>query len=502
MREMVIEAMEKNTLRELKNHNNLDRLLREHYPVVIIGAGPAGLTAAFELLRQGIQPCVIEKDEMVGGLARTEIYKDYRFDVGGHRFFTKNKKIEQLWNGMMGRDFLRVSRLSSIYYRGRYFKYPIEPFDVIKKLGLLESIMTGFSYIKARLIPHKKEDSFEQYVTNRFGKRLYHAFFKTYTEKIWGIPCHLIHAEWASQRIQGLSIISAISHTLFRNKGIKSLIKEFGYPMLGPGMMWERFHQSIKEGGGKVETKSVVTRFCRAGSRIDRVYIEKNNHLIDIKGDYFISSMPLVDLVRSFYPQPPKDVLNAANCLHYRAFILVALIISYSSVFPDNWIYIHSPDVKVGRIQNFKNWSEKMVPDAGKTSLGMEFFCDEGDALWNLPDSELIALATNELETMGLVKKGNIDDGVVIRQPKAYPVYDNGYREHLGVIRKFIDSIENLQVIGRNGMHRYNNQDHSMLTGLLAARNVAGENHDLWQINTEASHHEDSVTVWDGSGMI
>lgn len=495
--------MEKNIMGESKNHNNtFDRPLREHYPAVIVGAGPAGLTAAFELLRQGIRPCVFEKDEMVGGLARTEKYRDYRFDVGGHRFFTKDKQIQQLWNEMMGGDFLRVSRLSSIYYRDRYFKYPIEPFDVIKKLGLLESILTGFSYMKSRLFPYKKEDTFEQWVTNRFGKHLYRAFFKTYTEKIWGIPCHSIHAEWAAQRIRGLSIISAVSHALFRDNGVKSLIKEFDYPVLGPGMMWERFHHSIKKDGGKVETKSAVIRFCRTGFRIDSVYVERNKQIYDVKGDYFLSSMPLTELIQCFDPPPPEDVLNAASHLHYRAFILVALIISSSSVFPDNWIYIHSPHVKVGRIQNFKNWSEKMVPDAEKTSLGMEFFCDEGGTLWNLPDDKLITLAVNELEILGLAKKDHIEDGVVIRQPKAYPIYDDGYRECLGVIRKFIDRMENLQVIGRNGLHRYNNQDHSMLTGLLAARNLAGEKHDLWQINTDASYHEDSVTGGDSSGMV
>jgi len=488
---------------ESKNqNNNSNGPSREHYPAVIVGAGPAGLTCAFELLRQGIQPCVFEKDGMVGGIARTEIYRDYRFDVGGHRFFTKDKNIQQLWESMMGRYFLRVPRISSIYYRGKYFKYPIEPFDVIVKLGFLEIILTGFSYIQARLHPYKKEETFEQWVTNRFGKHLYRTFFKTYTEKIWGIPCHLIHAEWAAQRIKGLSIITALTHALFRNDGIKSLIKEFSYPILGPGMMWERFRQSIKEGGGKVETKSIVTRFCRTGSRIDSVHVERDKQQFDIAGDYFISSMPLTELVRSFYPPPPEDVLNAVNHLHHRAFMLVALIVNSSSVFPDNWIYIHSPHVKVGRIQNFKNWSGKMVPDAGKTSLGMEYFCDEGDALWNLPDGDLITLAANELEILDLVKKSSIEDGVVIRQPKAYPIYDHGYREYLGIIRKFIDTIENLQVIGRNGLHRYNNQDHSMRTGLLAARNLAGGNHDLWQVNTDSSYYEDSVMDMDSTGMI
>jgi protoporphyrinogen oxidase len=483
-------------------NNDLDGPSREHYPAVIVGAGPAGLTAAVELLRQGIRPRVFEKDENVGGLARTEIYRDYRFDVGGHRFFTKDKTIQQLWNRMMGRDFLKVPRLSSIYYRGRYFKYPIDPFNVILKLGLFESILTGFSYIKARLYPYKKEDTFEQWVTNRFGKRLYSAFFETYTEKIWGIPCHLIHAEWAAQRIQGLSIISAITHALSRNNGVKSLIKEFDYPVLGPGMMWERFRQSIEEGGGNVEIKSVVTRFCRTGSRIDRIHVTREKQNFEVAGDYFLSSMPLTELISSFDPPPPADVLNAASHLHHRAFMLVALIVNSSSVFPDNWIYIHSPHVKVGRIQNFKNWSEKMVPDTGKTSLGMEFFCDEGDTLWNLPDDELIALAANELEILGLAKKGDVEDGVVIRQPKAYPTYDRGYREHLGVIRKFLDSVENLQVIGRNGLHRYNNQDHSMLTGLLAARNLAGEKHDLWQINTDSSYYEESIAEGNSNGMI
>lgn len=488
---------------ELIHHKTgLDAPTEKHYPVIIVGAGPAGLSAAYELLRHDIRACVLEKSDKVGGLARTEIYKDYRFDVGGHRFFTHDKTIQGLWNKMMGKDFLRVPRLSSIYYQGRYFKYPIEPFNVIVKLGLFESILTGFSYIKARLRPYKKEDTFKQWVTNRFGKRLYRAFFKTYTEKVWGIPCHLIHAEWAAQRIRGLSIISAITHALFRNNGVKSLIKEFDYPVFGPGMMWGRFQQAIEDGGGKVEIKSEVTRFRRVGNRIVSVRAKQGGQTLNITGDNFFSSMPLPDLIRSLRPLPPSEVLNAASHLHYRAFMLVAMIVNSSSIFPDNWIYIHSPDVKVGRIQNFKNWSEKMVPDSRKTSLGMEFFCDEGDTLWNLPDNELITLAANELEILGLGKADTVEDGMVIRQPKAYPVYDQGYREHLGVIRKFLSSIENLQVLGRNGMHRYNNQDHSMLTGLLAARNLAGEKHDLWQVNAESSYYEDTVAEADSDGMI
>ena len=486
----------------IHHKTGIDASTEVHYPVVIVGAGPAGLSAAYELLRHDIRACVLEKSDKVGGLARTEIYKDYRFDVGGHRFFTQDKTIQDLWNKMMGKDFLRVPRLSSIYYQGRYFKYPIEPFNVILKLGLFESILTGFSYIKARLRPYKKEDTFKQWVTNRFGKRLYRAFFKTYTEKVWGIPCHLIHAEWAAQRIRGLSIISAITHALFRNNGVKSLIKEFDYPVFGPGMMWGRFQQAIEDGGGKVEIKSEVTRFRRVGSRIVSVRVRKGNQTLNVAGDYFLSSMPLPELIRSLQPPPPPEILNAANHLHYRAFMLVALIVNSSSIFPDNWIYIHSPDVKVGRIQNFKNWSEKMVPDSRKTSLGMEFFCDEGDTLWNLPDNELITLAANELEILGLGKADTVEDGMVIRQPKAYPVYDQGYREHLNVIRQFLSSIENLQVLGRNGMHRYNNQDHSMLTGLLAARNLAGEKYNLWQVNAESSYYEDTVAEADSDGMI
>ena len=467
------------------NHSN------GHYPLVIIGAGPAGLAAAYESVKKGIRPLVLENNDKVGGIARTEGYKDYRFDIGGHRFLTKDPLVEKLWNDMLDGEFLKVSRLTSIYYNEKYFKYPIELFDVVKKLGLAESVLTALSYLKAKLLPLPKEDTFEEWTSNRFGKRLYNAFFKTYTEKVWGIPCSMIQAEWASQRIRGLSVLSAVKNAIFSSNEVKSLSKEFNYPLLGPGMMWEKFQEEIEGDGGQILLNTKVTRFYRKGRNIASVLAENGNTEFAARGDFFLSSMSLSKLIPLFDPPAPPEVCKAAQNLSNRAFMIVALIVNHATLFPDNWIYTHSPHVKVGRIQNFKNWSAKMVPDPAKTCLGMEFFCDEDDDLWNRPDRELIAIASQELEILGLAKAVNVEDGVVIRQPDAYPVYDPGYRENLLVIREFLNGIENLQVIGRGGMHRYNNMDHSMLTGILAVKNLAGEKHDLWKVNTDSAYYEE-----------
>lgn len=463
----------------------------KHYPVAIVGAGPAGLTAAYELVKEGIVPVVLEKGDKVGGLARTESYKGYRFDIGGHRFYTKVAAVQQLWQEVLGNEFIKVPRLSRIFYRGKFFNYPISAFNTLFNLGIIESALIILSYLRVRLWPLPKEETFEQWVINRFGERLYKTFFKTYTEKVWGIPCAEIQADWAAQRIKGLSLTTAIINALFGSNDTKTLIKEFDYPALGPGMMWEKFAEAVEDKDGKVYLDTKVISFEREGNKIKSITAEHNGELVEYSADNFITSMPISALVARMKPQPPEEVLHAARSLKYRDFLIVSLIVDRPSLFPDNWIYIHSPEVKVGRIQNFKNWSAALVPDASKTCLGMEYFCNEGQELWQMSDAELVELATRELAQLGLAKMADVKDGVVLRQPKAYPVYDAEYRGHLRVLEGFLTGIENLQTIGRNGMHRYNNQDHSMLTGMLAARNLLGEKHDLWDVNTERSYYED-----------
>jgi protoporphyrinogen oxidase len=465
-----------------------------HEPAVIVGAGPAGLTAAYELIRCGITPIVIEKGDKVGGLARTETYKGYRFDIGGHRFYTKIKEVQELWEDMLKEDFIKVPRLSRIYYRGRFFNYPLSFLNALTNLGFFESVMIVLSYLKIKIFPLKKEETLEDWVTNRFGDRLYRTFFKTYTEKVWGIPCNQIQAEWAAQRIKGLSLVTAVWNALFGSNNVKSLINEFQYPIFGPGMMWQRFQEAVENRGGTVHLNTDVISFKRDEDEIKSVQVRIGDEVNEIAGKDFISSMPITELILHMDPPPPENVLKAAKSLSYRDFLIVSLVVDNNDLFPDNWIYIHNPDVKVGRIQNFKNWSRSMVPDPQKSCLGMEYFCNEGDSLWKLSDKELIELATNELACIGMAKKSEVSDGVVIRQYKAYPVYDSGYREHLQTIQDYLKTFKNLQTIGRNGMHHYNNQDHSMLTGLLAARNVLGENHDIWNVNTEQAYHEEYST--------
>ena len=459
--------------------------------VIVIGAGPAGLTAAYHLVKNGIKPIVLEQSDKVGGISRTEKYKGYHFDIGGHRFFTKVQEVQDLWYEVLEDDFVKTPRMSRIYYQGKFFQYPLSAFDTLQKLGISESFMIIWSYLQAKRQPLPVEDNLEQWVTNRFGERLYKTFFKTYTEKVWGIPCNQIQAEWAAQRIKGLSVKTAVLNALIGKNDTKTLIKEFDYPRLGPGMMWERFTEKIEAAGGEVHMNTKVLGMEREGERITRVIAERDGNLIQFEAENFISSMPLNKLVQKMNPVLPSHVVEAANGLKYRDFLIVSLIIDAPDLFPDNWIYIHSPEVKVGRIQNFKNWSVQMVPDASKTCLGMEYFSNIGDSLWSKTDEELIELAKQELKTLGLANGANVEDGVVIRQPKAYPVYDRDYRQHLDVIQDYLQTFKNLQTTGRNGMHRYNNQDHSMLTALLAAKNLLGEKHDLWDVNTERSYHED-----------
>lgn len=467
----------------------------KHYPVVVIGAGPAGLTAAYELAKQSIQPIVLEQSNQVGGISRTETYKGYRFDIGGHRFFTKVTEVDQLWHEILGDGFIKVPRLSRIYYQGKFYDYPLSLWNALFNLGIGTSAIILLSYLKAKFkskLRTVEPETFEEWVSDRFGIRLYRIFFKTYTEKVWGIPCNKIRADWAAQRIQGMSLKRAVINALFKTQNAKSLIKEFNYPLFGPGMMWERCQELIEQKGGTVALNTRVTQIKREGTRIKSITIQQGDQETQLQGIHFISSMPVTALLHRLDPPPPPQVLEAARGLKYRDFLIVSLIIDRDHLFPDNWIYIHSPEFKVGRIQNFKNWSPEMVPDANKTCLGMEYFCSQGDELWEMSDEALIELASQEAAALGLgVELKDIKDGTVIRQLKAYPVYDGEYRQHLNVIQEYLETFENLQTVGRNGMHRYNNQDHSMLTAMLAVKNLLGEQHDLWDVNTERSYHEE-----------
>ena len=460
---------------------------------MVIGAGPSGLTAAYELTKRGRRPVVLERDHLVGGIARTESYKGYHFDMGGHRFFTKAPEVNAMWQEVLARDFLRRPRMSRIYYKKKFFNYPLKPLNAFAGLGPIESVLILASYLRWQLFPHRVEETFEQWVTNRFGKRLFQTFFKTYTEKVWGISCTELRAEWAAQRIKDLSVKTLLL-SMIRKPGtkIKTLIEEFDYPRRGPGMMWELVAELVEERGGEVRLQSGVRKILRSGNQVTGVVVDNGQGDQLVPGDYFISSMPLTELVQKLDEPAPPEVLEASRHLSYRDFLTVCLILEREQLFQDNWIYIHDPEVQVGRIQNYKNWSPEMVADPRKTGLGLEYFCNEGDALWTMSDADLIELAKRELAKLGLAKYEDVSDGVVYRVPKSYPVYDATYQQHLAVLRRFVDSLENLQTIGRNGLHRYNNQDHAMLTGMKAVANLLdGESHDLWSVNADQEYHEE-----------
>jgi protoporphyrinogen oxidase len=466
--------------------------------VAIIGAGPAGLTAAYLLAKGNQEVVVFEKDpQYVGGISRTESYNGYHFDIGGHRFFSKSKEVEDFWTEILGDEMLERPRSSRIYYNNHFFSYPLVAFEALRKLGIFESALCVLSYLKAKAFPVKNPTNFEEWVTNQFGKRLFNIFFKTYTEKVWGIPCNEISADWAAQRIKGLSLSSAIFNALFKpnkkatdkDKVIKTLIDSFRYPKQGPGMMWEACAEKSKAMGVTLHMNCGVQKIEYTGNNWTVQTTSQGN----VTGfDYVLSTAPMRELVANVLPAFPATVAANAAALGYRDFLTVVLICKDEDAFSDNWIYIHDPKVKVGRVQNFKSWSPYMVPDPSMACYGLEYFCFEGDGLWTSSNDELIALGKKEIEKIGLTKASAVVDGYVVRQPKAYPVYDQFYKARVDSVRDALTNYPGLHLIGRNGMHKYNNQDHSMMTAMLAVKNIiAGkELYNLWDVNEDAEYHE------------
>jgi protoporphyrinogen oxidase len=505
---------------------------------VIAGAGPAGLTAALELLEHtDVTPLVFEADDMVGGLAKTVNFHGNRMDIGGHRFFSKSSRVMRWWvrvlplqrgagesGGWLGelpaegpdpdredRVMLVRERVSRILYGRRFYDYPVSlNANTVRNLGLWRMTKIGASYARARAFPIRDEQTLEQFMINRFGRELYTTFFEEYTEKVWGVPCAQIKADWGAQRIKGLSVSKAVGHALRRviparrpadisQKGTEtSLIERFLYPKLGPGQLWEEVTRSVEERGGEVRLNTRVVGLELADDRVVAAQVRgPDGAVVSVPCDYFISTMPVRELVAQLGDQAPPEVAALAAGLQYRDFITVGVLLRRDAhggleQMPDNWIYVQEPDVRVGRLQIFNNWSPYLVADADTVWIGMEYFATEDDELWNRPDDALAAFAIDELCKLRLVEPGDVLDATVLRVPKAYPAYFGTY-ERFAEIRAFVDTIPNLFLIGRNGMHRYNNQDHSMLTAMVAVENIAAGvdcKDNIWSVNVEQEYHE------------
>ena len=472
--------------------------------VAIIGAGPAGLTAGYLLTKQGLSVAIIEKDQTyVGGISRTVEHEGYRFDIGGHRFFSKSAAVVDLWNEILPDDFIQRPRMSRIYYEGKFYSYPLRAFEALWNLGVVRSALCMISFAKAKAFPNRNVKSFEDWTVNQFGHKLYSIFFKTYTEKVWGMPCDEMSADWAAQRIKGLSLWSAVVDGLKRSLGLnkrpndgmqtKTLLETFRYPRLGPGMMWDAARDKIVASGkGEVLMGHSLKQLASDNAGGWRMTATCPAGDIVIRAAHTISSAPMRELAARLHPLPATS-FNAKQ-LKYRDFLTVALKIrADEDMFPDNWIYIHDSKVKVGRIQNFRSWSPEMVPDAGVACVGLEYFCFEGDGLWSMDDDDLVALATREMAQLGLVSAEQVIGGAVVRQEKAYPVYDEDYAAHVDAMRRELEvTWPSLHLVGRNGMHRYNNQDHAMMTAMLTVENiVAGQRiYDTWCVNEDAEYHE------------
>ncbi|MCE7795649.1 NAD(P)/FAD-dependent oxidoreductase [Sphingobium sufflavum] len=472
--------------------------------VAIIGAGPAGLTAAYLLTKKGYTVTVIEKDpQYVGGISRTVEHEGFRFDIGGHRFFSKAKEVVDLWNEILPDDFIQRPRMSRIYYEGKFYSYPLRAFEALWNLGILRSTLCMASFAKAQIFPKKDVRSFQDWTVNQFGHKLFSIFFKTYTEKVWGMPCDEMSADWAAQRIKGLSLGGAVLDGLKRSLGLnkkpnngmqtKTLLETFRYPRLGPGMMWEAARDKIIAGGNRILMGQSLKQLAQdqVTGRWRMVATAKDGTEAVINAAHVISSAPMRELAGRIHPMPAT--LSEALDLKYRDFLTVALMIKSEDLFPDNWIYIHDSKVKVGRIQNFRSWSPEMVPDQDIACVGLEYFCFEGDGLWSATDADLVELAKKEMAILGLCKADQVVGGAVVRQEKAYPVYDDSYAENVKLMREELEAkYPTLHLVGRNGMHRYNNQDHAMMTAMLTVRNIeAGTRvYDIWGVNEDAEYHE------------
>ncbi len=479
-----------------------------HTETLVIGGGPAGLTAAYCLSRAGRDVTVLEADPgRVGGISRTVEHNGFLFDIGGHRFFSKSREVVDLWNEILPDDFIDRPRLSRIFYKGKFYAYPLRAIEAFLNLGPVESAACVASYAYARLRPVPDPKTFHQWVRNQFGERLFRIFFKTYTEKVWGMDCDAISADWAAQRIKGLDLWGAILDGLRRSLGrgpapaaeggpvIKTLIESFRYPRLGPGQMWETAAEKIRAAGGSVRLGRTVEGLTCDARGLWTVSVRAHDGSREtVTARNIVSTMPLAGLVGAIQPAPISTF--HARDLKYRDFVTVALIARTERDFPDNWVYIHDPSVLVGRVQNFRSWSPEMVKP-GHTCLGLEYFCFEGDGLWSATDEALVELAKREIAKIGLLRPDEVVDACVVRQPKAYPVYDESYRDNVAAIRRDLESAyPTLHMIGRNGMHKYNNQDHAMMTAMLAARNIlAGRRvHDVWGVNEDAEYSEAGVS--------
>ena len=469
---------------------------------LIIGAGPAGLTTAYCLAKTGAGVRVLEADpRYVGGISRTAHYKGFLFDIGGHRFFSKAKEVVDLWDEILPDDFIDRPRLSRIYYGGKFYAYPLRAFEALGNLGLFESALCMASFGWAKLTPIRNPKTFHQWVRNQFGERLFGIFFKTYTEKVWGMSCDDIAADWAAQRIKGLDLMSAVIDGVKRSLGVrpaggavaKTLIESFRYPRKGPGMMWEACVEKIKGFGGEVAMDTRVTgaTWDPSGAVWTVATVRGDGSTATMTARHLVSSMPMRELAHAI--SPPPATLPQADALKYRDFLTVVLIGDSQTALPDNWVYIHDPAVTVGRVQNFRSWSPQMIPDATSTCLGLEYFCFEGDGLWSSSDADLIARASKEIGMVGLMRPQDVKDACVVRQAKAYPVYDESYRGNVAAVRDELAALyPTLHLVGRNGMHKYNNQDHAMMTGMLTALNIqAGRRlYDVWDVNEDAEYGE------------
>ncbi len=461
--------------------------------LIIFGAGPAGLACALEAARQKFNVTVVEKQERVGGLCRTLCRNGNYFDIGGHRFFSKSDEVNRLWQDMLGDDLMTVRRRSRIYFRNRFYDYPLRLFNVLKNLGLWNALLCLFSYFKAQWQRRGNERTFEGWVTNRFGRRLYEIFFKTYTEKVWGISCRDLSSDWAVQRIRGMSLRRAVTDALMGNQSprVRSFVKAFQYPIYGPGLFCDRLKNETERQGVRYYLESDVISVLHNRRRVEEIQIRCGTALHSLTADEFVSSIPLTRLITQLVPAAPARVLEAAVGLKFRSFIVVNVVLNRPHLFDDNWIYIHSPEVRLGRVQNYKNWSHYMVRDLSTTTLGLEYFVSEGDELWQLSSQDMIRFAMEELEKVSLANRADLIEAFVVRIPNVYPVYEGEYQDKIEILKKYLAGFENLEVIGRCGMFRYDNSDRAILSGLYAARNLVGAGYDLWNLSTDQTYHEE-----------